>query len=312
MKEMPHSLQMVTRKRSGRKAATRMLILLICAGLALGFVPWQQTIAGSGEIFVFAAMDRPQPIEAQIPGRIVAWNVQEGQTVRRGQAIARLEDLDSKFLDAGQVKRMREQRTFAVETQEDSRQRVTELLAQKADLSEARRNALLAGEQAILQAEQRQRASGQAVRAAETALVATRNVALLSADERKSQATDRIAQAEQAVRAAEGQEATMRAIRDRAQRLFDKGLRAKQDLEIAENNLVKAETDTEARRSSLEIAKRDLTVGGLARDGAELDIVRAEAALETARANFAVAERDVTNARLGLNRLRAETAAALA
>ena len=89
------------------------LVLLSMAAVAvtaLTFVPWRQTVLGQGKVSAFSPLDRPQDVEAQIKGRLVELLVQEGDIVEQGQVLARLEDLDSKFLDPLQTDRVEAQR----------------------------------------------------------------------------------------------------------------------------------------------------------------------------------------------------------
>jgi len=307
----PESLKMVRPRKSARRAAVVVTLLFITIVLILTFVPWQQTVVGSGEVIVYSAMDRPQSVEAPIPGRIADWKVQEGDLVQKGDVIARLQDIDSKFLDKNQVSRLREQRDFARQTREESAQRVTELASQKGELSVSRQNAIDAARQAILQAEQREIAQRQVVRQTEQSLKIARQVAIASAQVRASQAQDRVVQAEQILQAAKQQAETMRLRKARIADLEGQGLRSRQDLELAQNDLVKAETEVTRGEKALEIARRDVSVGNLGEEQAGLETERAQAALEQARANLEVAERDVINARLNLTRVINDTAAAI-
>jgi biotin carboxyl carrier protein len=93
--------------------------------------------------------------------------------------------------------------------------------------------------------------------------------------------------------------------------LEGKGLRSKQDLEFLENDMVKSETEVVRAEKSLEIARRDLKLGGLGETQAELEVERAMANVDQAKANLAVADRDVTNATLNLSRITNDTAAAI-
>ena len=305
------SLQRVASRTKTRRVVGRAALVALALVVGLAFVPWQQNVAGTGEVAVYSVMDRPQSIEAQIPGRIVEWRVQEGQTVAEGALIGRIEDIDSKFLDAGQPLRLREQRDFARQGQLESERRVQELQAQKGSLAAARADALGAARQAIAQAQSRRNALAEAVRQADQARRIAREVAVASARERAGQAQERIAQAEQALTAATNGLETMRLRRARVGGLFAEGLRSRQDDEFAQNDLVKAETEVARARTARDIARRDLRVGNLAQDQAGFETQRAEAAVAQARANLDVAERDVPNARLSLGRLESDTAAGL-
>ncbi len=305
------SLARVASARSARRAARTLFggLLVLTAGLA--FVPWRQTVPGSGEVVVFAPMDRPQTVEAQIPGRLVEWRVQEGDLVAAGQIVARLEDIDSKFLDGDQPRRIREQREFAEATRRESAERIAELEEQRRELEKARTSAIGAATGAIAQAQARERSAGQSVRAAEGNLRIAERVAAGSARERAAQAEDRIVQADQALQAAVQNARTALLRRDRVRDLVAKGLNSRQGLEFAENDLTKADTETARARKSLAIARRDLSVGALAQEGAALETERARAALQGAKEAREVARTDVVNARLNLSRLVADTAAGL-
>lgn len=81
-----------------RLSALSLVALLIIGVLFLSFVPWQQTIMGTGRITSFSPNNRPQHIESPIKGRIKKWHVVEGMTVKKGDLIVELQDLEKEFL----------------------------------------------------------------------------------------------------------------------------------------------------------------------------------------------------------------------
>lgn len=93
------SLSMVAAPRVARPVALLLLALLLILVCALVFIPWQQTVAGSGDVTSFAPDARAQTIEATISGRIVRWYVNEGANVRSGDTIALLQDINVNFID---------------------------------------------------------------------------------------------------------------------------------------------------------------------------------------------------------------------
>lgn len=309
MKAVPRSLHRLVRRR--RRWLAWLLLGLVATVAALGFVPWRQTVSGTGRVAVFSAMDRPQPIEAQISGRIAEWRVQEGALVKEGEVVARLVDIDPKYLDAEQPERLREQRDLVRLSQSEAERRVRELQNQRASLVRAREEALGAARQGIAQAEGRRRALAQALRQSEAGSRIAAEVAAASARERAGQADDRVVQAEQAVAAAEGALETARLRRERVAGLFAQGLRSRQDDEFAENDLLKARTEGVRAKKGLEIARRDANVGALGQSGASFERERAAAAVAQARANLEVADRDILAARLNLARLASDTSAGL-
>lgn len=225
-----NSLKMMETRRGLRSVAVAFLILILILSVCLVYVPWQQSVTGYGRVIVFSPMERPQSIEAQIPGRIRRWNVVEGQTVQAGEVIVEIQDIDSKFLLNDQIRRLEEQRTFLQAGLTQSQAREVALSNQLSDITNSRNAAIPAAEQRLRQAEDRQR-------------VAEQNV-------------------EQAKQSALTAELNLR----RLDELFRKGLRSKRDLELAELEIVTARTRLESNLASLEVARRDLEVARLDRE----------------------------------------------
>ena len=262
----PHSL---------RPAAVVLLLLLLIVILCLYFVPWQQSVTGYGRVTVFAPMERPQTIEAQIPGRLVAWRVVEGQTVAAGEVLAELEDIDSKFLAEDQAERLQSQLDYTRSGLTQTAARETALLAQLADLEGSRG-------QAIPAAIQRARQAADAVR----------------------QAEQNVAQARQAVTTADLNQ-------KRLQELFEKGLRSKRDLELAELEIVTATTRLESMQAALDVARKALQVAEFDQrrvdndTSAQLNALRAS--LASVRETIAKTNSDVQKLEVELNNVQQRT-----
>ena len=224
------SLGMMETRRVLRTVGVVIMILLLLLGVSLVYVPWQQSVTGYGRVIVFSPMDRPQSIEAQIPGRISRWNVVEGQEVRAGEIIAEIEDIDSKFLAGDQVERLREQRQFLESGLAQTAAREGALTSQMADVTNSR------------------------------------NAAIPAAEQRLRQAQDRLRVAEQNVEQARQSLTTSELNFRRVEELFRKGLRSRRDLELTELDLVTSRTRLESNLASLEVAKRDLEVARLDRE----------------------------------------------
>ncbi|MFO0843482.1 MAG: biotin/lipoyl-binding protein [Gemmataceae bacterium] len=80
-------------------ALARRLSRLVLAGLALLpaallFVPWTQTVHGTGKAIAFNPVQRPQFIVSPIEGRVKKWYVVEGQRVQAGQRLVSMVDND--------------------------------------------------------------------------------------------------------------------------------------------------------------------------------------------------------------------------
>ncbi|MFY8051546.1 MAG: biotin/lipoyl-binding protein, partial [Armatimonadaceae bacterium] len=305
------SLELVKPPKSGRRIAIILILLVASVVLGLIFIPWQQTVTGYGTVAVFSAMDRPQNIEAQISGRLVAWHIQEGQTVAAGDVIAELDDIDSKFLDPEQATRIVTQLAALGEQRSRATGRIERLQAQLNQLTISRDAAMDTARQRVAQSKQRYKAAQQALIGARKTGQIAKDVVESGAAERAEQARLRVLQTEQALTAARQELDTSRFQRDRIKSLFDDGLRSKRDFEIAENDFVKRKTDVERADLALKVAKRDATVGDLDKNRAGLEVDRVQTDIERAAAALDVAAKDVLTAQLDQAKVTSDTAATL-
>lgn len=258
--ETPHSLWW---------AAGSFVVLLIVIVVSLFVVPWQQSVRGYGRVTVFSPMDRPQSIEAQIPGRLVKWNIVEGQSVKAGEVIAELADIDSKFLSEEQVDRLRGQRGFMRTGLTESEARAAALSGQYADMEKSR------------------------------------GVAIPAAEQRARQAEDRVRLAEQNVEQARQAVTTAELNLKRIQELFDKGFRSKRDLELAELEIVTARTRLESMNAAMDVAQKDLQVARLDRDRVANDTA---AQLNSVRASMASVRETIAKTNGDLQKLEVDIA----
>jgi len=305
------SLELVKPPKSGRRIAIILIFLVASVVLGLIFIPWQQTVTGYGTVSVFSAMDRPQNIEAQISGRLVAWHIQEGQTVAAGDIIAELDDIDSKFLDPEQAARIVTQLAALNEQRSRAALRIERLQAQVDQLTLSRDAAMDTARQRVAQSKQRYKAAQQAVIGARKTGQIAKDVVESGAAERAEQARLRVQQSEQSLTAARQELDTSRFQRERIKALFDEGLRSKRDFEIAENDFVKRKTDVERADLALKVAMRDATVGNLDKNRAGLEVDRVQTDIERAVAALDVAAKDVLTAQLDQAKVTSDTAATL-
>ncbi len=260
-KPQVRSIELLKTPHTFRPLALSLFLLLLLLALALYFVPWQQSVTAHGKVIVFSPMDRPQSIEAQIPGRLVRWNIFEGQTVKTGDVIAEIADIDSKFLTGDQVQLLQAQRAFTRDGLQQAVARESALAAQLADLD------------------------------------SSRNVAIPAAEQRARQAEDNVRQAGQNVEQARQGVVTSELNLKRLQELFDKGLRSKRDLELAELDIVSARTRLESLHAALDVARKGYQVARLDKDrvgndtSAQLNSIRA--ALAAARETIAKTNGDL-------------------
>lgn len=339
----PESLRLVGPRRVARRVILIVTILIVTVALSLVFVPWQQSVTGNGRVIVYSAMERPQNLDAQIPGRLVRWNVQEGQVVKAGEVIAELTDLDSKFLDPEQPRRLREQREALVARREAAHTRAAALEKQLQFVDRSRNVAIpTAGERAV-QAEERLKAAQEALTASEQSYRASREVALPAARERAQQAEERIRAAEEtleaAVQAQRGaSDVGIPTAREKAQQAQERERAAQEALVAAQQSLraardVAIPSATEKERQSidrkraaeqaLEAARQAQVTAKLNRERirelfkktlrskrddelAELELVRTQTDVERAQAALEVATRDVKVAGLDLEKAQVD------
>ena len=100
----PELLRFAASRRLGRILLVAGLVFLIVL-----FLPWRQTIYGSGSLTALTPQDRPQNVQNQIAGRIEHWNVREGQLVHRGDTLLMLSEIKDEYFDPNLPERLGEQ-----------------------------------------------------------------------------------------------------------------------------------------------------------------------------------------------------------
>jgi membrane fusion protein, adhesin transport system len=263
------SLEMVKTPPTVTLVISLLIFFIVGTVAAALFLPWRQSITGAGKIIVFSPMHRPQPIAAQIPGRLLRWFVRDGDDVKSGQPIVELAEVDSRFLDDDQM---------------------SSLLSQKKSLV-AKRTAAEARLEALTQQEVNSAGS--------------RTAAVPAASERMQQARDRVMAAEQNVEAAKQSLKTAEWQFDRMNSLYEDGLRSKRDKELAELDKVKAQTDVERSYANLDVAKEDAKIATLERSRTQADtggsINAVEAAMADAKQIVAATNADIYKLEIDIN-----------
>lgn len=102
------SLKLLSRQPSFRVLGSWILGVLAVV-LIVAFLPWQQNVAGGGEVTALRPEDRPQEAVAAIGGRISEWYVQEGDSVKVGDPIMALAEVKDTYLDPLTLDRLGEQ-----------------------------------------------------------------------------------------------------------------------------------------------------------------------------------------------------------
>lgn len=88
------SYQMLRKDPSFKRLMFLVLISIFGVGVVLAMIPWQQTVDGYGEVTTLSPSDRQQSISAPIGGRLGKWYIFEGASVKKGEPIVEVLDLD--------------------------------------------------------------------------------------------------------------------------------------------------------------------------------------------------------------------------
>lgn len=91
------------------KQFNKFLLAIAIIVVIVLFLPWTQNITGQGQVTTLKPNQRPQTIQSQIPGRIEAWFVNEGDFVNKGDTILRISEIKSEYFDDKLVERTNDQ-----------------------------------------------------------------------------------------------------------------------------------------------------------------------------------------------------------
>lgn len=73
------------------------------------FLPWTQNIKSRGKVTTLRQEERQQGIYSAISGKVVQWYIKEGDMIKKGDTIARLQEVKVEYLDPNLIERTREQ-----------------------------------------------------------------------------------------------------------------------------------------------------------------------------------------------------------
>ena len=94
-----HSISMVKPNSWIRNSAKWMLFVFGVIVCVLVLTPWQQTSVGFGSVVPYLPSERLQTINAPITGVISKWDVVEGDTVKKGDPVVEMSDIDNKLME---------------------------------------------------------------------------------------------------------------------------------------------------------------------------------------------------------------------
>jgi multidrug efflux pump subunit AcrA (membrane-fusion protein) len=138
------AIALVGSSRASHVLARVLILGCFFAILGLIFLPWQQSVRGTGRVIAFDPLDRRMDVQAPVAGRVKELRVVEGQTVKKGDVIAELQDNDPNLLD-----NLRGQRDSVESRILALRQRVSELSMQLEQQASVKLQALAAARQKV-------------------------------------------------------------------------------------------------------------------------------------------------------------------
>lgn len=138
-----------------RQPSLRTLLMwiggVVTVVLIVAFLPWQQNVAGAGEVTALQPADRPQEAVAAIGGRISEWYVQEGDSVKVGDPIVALAEVKQEYLDPLTLDRLGEQVAAKRRSVEEKRAKAAALADQAIALDSLRTLARIRADNRIQQ-----------------------------------------------------------------------------------------------------------------------------------------------------------------
>ena len=272
------SLRLAKSSRLARSLG-RILLVLLAAGLVLVVVaPWQQTVAGKGNVIAYAPLERQQTVQAAIKGRIIRWGegIFENAHVKEGDLIAEIQDLDANYLD-----------------------RLKDQLRQANDKVAFARNELQATEKQREAAEEIVRSYERQV----DVMISARDSTIAAADEFVKAAVAKYESELQKVVEVEALLAQDEADYNRQSRLFEEKVVSEQKLQQAEQKYKSAKAKVEVAKRNIEAAKSEYEGKQKERDAkaqeaqAKIDQVRAY--LDKSRQDVSKVASDIAKAEKG-------------
>ena len=276
VKQNMQSLKMVEPKPWNQRVFFVISIIIITLISCCILIPWQQSVYGVGKITVYNPEERPQVIASAITGKIKKWWVKDGQTIKKGDLLLELIDIDPKFLDPNQVATLEKQQQALLMRKEALIKRIGILSSQSGNLERSRK------------------------------------AAIPSAALKTKQANYRLYAAQQSVAVAKQNVQTTQLQLDRLKQLYEMGLRSKRDWELSQLEQVKAETELQRAEASYNAAQNDVGVFNLDQAKVATDlqagVQSVNASLADAEASLASIETDLAKVSLEQNILNQRVA----
>ncbi|MEO0530220.1 MAG: HlyD family efflux transporter periplasmic adaptor subunit [Planctomycetota bacterium] len=279
------ALHLTRSSRFARRLGRVLLSVLVFAIVAAFLAPWQQSIRGEGSVVAFDPYERPQPVKAQVKGRIAARGegVIENAYIEKGALLFSIEDQDPQYL-------------FRLEQQVENAR--SELRLAEVRLEQAKslkQNSLM-----IVELESDQ-------------LLATREAQddLVDAyTQFVKQAENKLAAEKNKLRASEAKYLQLNLDLERKQELAESGLVSPLDLQKIEAERNTAQADVGIAKDTIEAAKNE--VEGKRSELASLrqkfaaDVKKLESGIEKARAEASKADINIQKTSEEINQKRSK------
>lgn len=274
------ALRLARSSRLARTTGKLLLLMLLLGSFMATFLPWQQSVKGSGDVIAYAPLDRQQAIQSPIKGRIVRLGdgIVENALVRKGELIAEVADIDVDYLDRleGQLEASRRQVNAAQSMLEASRRNL-----------EAARTVVTSCQSQVVAWEL---VKSQVINAADAAIDATRN----KIDAENQQLSEYLAALKQ-----------VEADYQRQKALFEEKIASELKYQEADRRYREAEAKVARSKATIRAAESELagkiSERAASEQEAQIRIDSAMATLQKARADVAKAESDVASAEASLN-----------
>lgn len=87
----------------------RWFLFIFIGGIVTLFLPWTQNIKVKGSVTSLYQEQRPQQLNSPIPGKIIKWNIKNGDYVKKGDTLLQLSEIKDDYLDPLLVQRTQDQ-----------------------------------------------------------------------------------------------------------------------------------------------------------------------------------------------------------
>ena len=83
------ALKLVQSSRMARRFSKLLLVILIATIFAMAFVPWQQSVKGTGKVVAYVPQERQQTVTSPVQGIVLRLRegLVEGTKVKQGEFI---------------------------------------------------------------------------------------------------------------------------------------------------------------------------------------------------------------------------------